>query len=555
MIDECKGRETSQSTEFRFEPLRPERLDRLPPCRANCPSGNAVRDWIAAIAQRPASEAEPEAYRRAWRMLVAQNPFPATMGRICPHPCEGQCNRRDKDGAVAINELERFLGDWAIAKGLALPLEAPEEQPEHIGVIGAGPAGLSFAWQMRRRGYRVTVYDRHAQPGGMLRYGIPDYRLPPAVLDQEIGRILATGVVLRSGVDVGVDPGLEVLRSRHPVLFLGLGAQLGRRLGLDGEDVPGVWTGTGFLERHNRGERPELGEHVVVVGGGNTAIDAARVARRRGARVTLLYRRAREDMPAIEAEVAAAVEEGVVLEFHAEPCALLRDDCGGLFGIRVQRTRPGDRDASGRAAPLPVPGEVRTLLASALIAAVAQEPDWSGLECLAGVLDSTEGNGDAAGLVTGAGDLRGLDLASHAIGQARLTAERVHARLRGLPEPQESQSAPGVAVRAEHYVHAPRLAVHERPAPERLARPDVEASSTVDEDAFLREIDRCFSCGLCNGCQQCWMYCAARGFTRLEMTGPGRYFAFALDACEGCGKCIELCPTGFIGQAGGEEGN
>jgi len=482
-------------------------------------------------------------------MLVEHNPFPATMGRICPHPCEADCNRSDKDGAVAINSLERFIGDWAIAQNLPLPVLSKEAQPESIGVIGAGPAGLSFAYQMARRGYPVTVYDSHSQAGGMLRYGIPDYRLPPAVLDAELGRILDLGVTLVNDIQAGTDIGLKTLQARHKVLFLGLGAQLGRHLELEGEDSDHIWDGTQFLAAHNRGDHPTLGEHVVVVGGGNTAIDAARIARRTGADVSIIYRRQREDMPAIDEEVNAAIEEGVHIHYRGSPTAVVRDESGVMTGIRIQRMRPGPLDESGRAAPEPVPGESFTLLASGLITAISQQSDWHGLEPLAPQGPWLQFGAEQGSGVVGGGDVTGLNLASHAIGQGKIAAERVHASLRGLPDPVSMPQQPRIEVKSSYYDASERVSVPQTTVAQRMNSPDDEVSETISEQAFLHEIERCFSCGLCNGCQLCWMYCGGHGFTRLDSAGPGHYFAFSADACEGCGQCIELCPTGYLNLA------
>lgn len=537
--------------DFHFEPLRPERLDKLPPCRANCPSGTNIRDWIAIVAQcdRVGLKRE-EAYARAWYAIVACNPFPATMGRICPRPCEADCNRKDKDDGVAVKALERFIGDWAIAQGLSLPIVDREAKPESIGVIGAGPAGLSFAYQMQRRGYAATVYDRHETPGGMLRHGIPDYRLPREVLEAEIARIVDLGVRLEMRARIGTDLPLSELRSRHHVLFLGLGAQAGRRLGLAGEQGSGIWTGRDFLGRYNSGDSLSIGSDVVVVGGGNTAIDVARVARRQGAEATILYRRTREEMPAIDSEIDEALAEGVHIEYLSAPAAFIRTDSGDLTGIQVQRMRLCEPDDSGRARPVAVEGDVFTVLASSVVIAISQEPDWSALDEL------RSGNGwlraaDERGRATLAGgDVTGLGIASHAIAQGRMAAEQVHARLRGLAESGLEIGSTAIGrehVKTDFYPGGPRVSIPEIEVQERLADPHREISATICEDEFLHEAARCLSCGSCFGCQHCWMYCNAHAFTRLASPAPGRYFALSLDACEGCGKCIELCPCGYLG--------
>jgi NADPH-dependent glutamate synthase beta subunit-like oxidoreductase/Pyruvate/2-oxoacid:ferredoxin oxidoreductase delta subunit len=550
------GRDATTTGGFRFDPIHPEQLDRLPPCRANCPSGANIRDWIAKIAQHDqAGLSKEEAYAQAWSAIVEYNPFPATMGRICPHPCEADCNRKDKDGAVAVNALERFIGDWAIEQGLSLSVLEADTKSESVGVIGAGPAGLSFAYQMQRRGYAVTVYDRHEAPGGMLRFGIPDYRLPPDVLNAEVTRITDLGVRLEMQTRVGTDLALSELQSRHHVLFIGLGAQTGRHLGVPGEGGTGIWTGTDFLKRHNSGENIPIGTNVVVVGGGNTAIDVARVARRKGADVTILYRRTREAMPAIDLEIDEALKEGVRIEYLSSPTAVVRTDSGDLTGVQVQRMRLCEPDNSGRPRPVPIEGAVFTVLASSIVTAISQEPDWSSLDALhpeGGWLQPAE---RADSPIVAGGDVTGLNIASHAIAQGRVAAERIHARLRGLPEPKVELNGAVVGkerVKTDFYPTNPRVSIPELEVEKRMADPTREVSATISEDEFLHEVGRCLSCGSCFGCQHCWMYCNGRGFTRLESPLPGRYFALSLDLCEGCGKCIDVCPCGYLGALGEE---
>jgi NADPH-dependent glutamate synthase beta subunit-like oxidoreductase/Pyruvate/2-oxoacid:ferredoxin oxidoreductase delta subunit len=549
--DEQRRSEPALTGEFRLEIIQPEQLDKLPPCRAGCPSGTNIRDWIAIIAQHDRiGLSKEEAYARAWSRIVECNPFPATMGRICPHPCEADCNRKDKDGAIAVNALERFIGDWAIQQGLSLRVLEADAKPESVGVIGAGPAGLSFAYQMQRRGYAVTVYDRHPAPGGMLRYGIPDFRLPRHVLEAEVDRIVDLGVRLEMDARIGMDLPFSDLRARHEVLFVGLGAQAGKDLGLVGESGVDTWTATEFLRRHNCGEDIPIGTEVVVVGGGNTAIDVARVARRKHANVTILYRRTRAEMPAIDIEIDEALKEGVRIEYLASPIAFIRTDSGDLTGIQVQRMRLGEPDASGRPRPVPIEGAVSTVLASTVVNAISQEPDWSALEELHRTGDWLQPADQPDGAISAGGDITGLDIASHAIAQGRAAAERMHARLRGLPEPQSEPK--GTAIDGEHvetdfYPEDFRVTTPEVEVERRLSDPHLEVSATISEDEFLNETKRCLSCGSCFGCQHCWMYCNAQGFVRLESQAPGRYFVLSLDACEGCGKCIDVCPCGYLG--------
>ena len=533
--------------------FRPRQVEKTAPCQVGCANCGDIRGWIGTVAQRhKTGVSREEAFAGAWRLIADVNPFPATLGRICPHPCENHCNRSDLDEPLAINAMERFLGDFAIKTELPLPRSVEAPVNEWVGVVGAGPSGLSFAYQMARRGYRVTVYDAREHAGGMLRYGVPDYRLPPDVLDAEIQKIIDLGVEVDLNTKVGKDISLEDLRTRHSSLYLAIGAQKGRGLKIPGADGSSVWTGTDYLSRVNCGEIVDVGSKVIVVGGGNTAMDAARCARRSGAEVTVLYRRTREEMPAIAHEIDDALEEGIELILLAVPTLIERQEDGRLIGVQAQRMRLGKPDSSGRRRPVPIPDSEFRLPADSFIAAVSQVPALDGLEAL-----DHDGNwliactnGAAGDQVLVGGDAMGLGIAGEAIVQGRRAAEDLHAQFRGLdPVPASEADRPEIPSESVLFASKPESeAVHtpKLPGEERITLGMTEVAKSITEEQFLAEVDRCFSCGLCFGCEQCYMYCTVGCFTKLEETSPGKYFTLNLDECHECGKCIEVCPCGYL---------
>lgn len=542
----------SSGKDFTSPSYQPVQSPKAAPCQESCPNCGDIRGWIGIIAQRGKNGVpREEAYARAWRTITDVNPFPATLGRICPHPCESHCNRRELDEPLAINAMERFLGDFAIEAGLPLPRSRSKEAVESIGVVGAGPSGLSFAYQMSRRGYRVTVYDAREKPGGMLRYGVPDYRLPPAVLDAEIRRIADLGVELVMETAVGRNIALDELQSRHDYLYLGIGAQTGRALEIPGAEGPSVFAATDYLQKVNRDGLFPLGKHVVVVGGGSSAIDSARCARRSGSSVVIMYRRSMEDMPALTHDLEEAVEEGVELMLLVSPVRLEREADGRLVALTARHMSKGDPDGSGRPRPLPIEGSEFRVEADGVIFAVSQVPDLDGFRSIDGsgqwlVADE---DGKISDRLLGGGDVLGLGIAGTAIVQGRHAAEQLHARLRNIDRKAGKGNLPpadGGDVHLEARENQSAVRPLRRTAAQRLEQAALEVCPTISEEQFLEETRRCMSCGECAGCEQCYMYCTSGCFTRLDETGPGRYFALALDECRKCGKCVEVCPSGYL---------
>ncbi|MBN8507773.1 MAG: NAD(P)-binding protein [Burkholderiales bacterium] len=441
----------------------PTYVQSTPPCQGSCPSGEDIRGYLNIVRgiEKPPAGMKWQEY--AWRRLTEANPLPSVMGRVCPAPCESGCNRNQVEDFVGINSVEHFLGEWAIENKLAFP--KPEARTgKKVAVIGGGPAGLSAAYQLARKGHDVTIFDERAELGGMMRYGIPGFRTPRTVLDAEIQRILDLGVATRMNCRIGTDITLDELKSQFDAVFLGLGAQSGRPLPVEGSDAPNVVTATAFLKAFNDGRMRHVGKRVVVVGGGDTSIDVATVARRlghidqvhegdrpemaiaghvahdvaavsarQGADVTLTSIFAIDKMQASKHEVEHALAEGIAIRGGWAPVAVVRGADGRATALRVAKCEA--KIAGGRLDVKMIPGTEEDLEADLIVSAIGQAVDFTGLESLnngKGAIASDKNYQVAGqpGLFVG-GDVVRPHLLTTAIGHGAIAADGIHRHLRG----------------------------------------------------------------------------------------------------------------------------
>lgn len=509
---------------------RPVYVDLLPPCNHACPAGENIQAWLAL--------AQDGKFEEAWQVLMQDNPMPAVMGRVCYHPCEDGCNRTFIDSPVSIHAIERFLGDEAIRKNWKAKFDK-NPGGKRVLVVGAGPSGLSAAYHLTRLGHTVEIHEAGPMSGGMMHFGIPAYRLPRTVLDHEVERIKAMGVkiVLEHKVENVLE---EKKAGNFDAVFIAVGAHLSKKIDIPGRDAGKILDAIGFLKQVEQGEKPKIGRRVAIYGGGNTAMDAARTAKRMGAsEATIIYRRDREHMAAHEFEAEEALEEGVKINWLRTIKAMDEE----TFTVEVMRLEDGR--------PVPT-GQFETLEANTLILAVGQDTDTGFLKKVPGIRFKEDGTvivgpdmmTGREGLFAGGDMVPSERSVTVAIGHGKKAARYIDGFLRGAPY-QKPPKHPVVGyerLQLWYKTNAPQKEQATLPAEKRVEGFD-EIKAGLGREEVLFESQRCFSCGNCFECDGCYGACPEDAIIKL---GPGNRYRYDFDRCTGCAVCYEQCPCHAI---------
>ncbi len=540
---------------------RPFYENKTPPCNAACPAGNDIVGFIQKITQ--------DDFEGAWKLIKEENPFPGICGRVCFHPCESKCNRRNFDEPIAIHALERFVADFSNASLPKKIQEIPKERKEKIAIIGSGPAGMSCAYHLAKLHYGVTVFESLPFAGGMLRMGIPAYRLPKDVLAREISNIEAVGVEIRTGVSIGEKIKMDELKD-YQAIFVATGAHRSRALNIPGEKRSSL-CGLDLLKRIILDGKVKLGGKVAIIGGGNTAIDVARSVIRLGKKATLLYRRSKEEMPAFEDEIVEALEEGMKIRYLVDPIRIQQKE--SLKRLECLRMKLGEKDESGRRRPVPVPHSNFFMEVDTVIVAAGEEIETSFLPRGIGrkegiVLTQRDGSTGVEGFFAG-GDLASYQRSvAHAIGSGKKASMAIDCYLKENDSEETIQQNligdgpsisifkylhPGEGYRNPHVVAFEELNMdyfepskrekESKRLPRERLKAFIEVTSGLTENAALREAERCFGCGTCNECENCYLFCPDASILKK---GEKISQQVDYDFCKGCGICFVECPRRAI---------
>ena len=535
-------------------------IKKVPPCTAGCPAGEDIRGFHNLLTGDEKSDNKWDA---AWYRIVDTNPFPAIMGRICPHPCESTCNRQHREESIGINAVEQAIGEHGIEAGLKLPQAGPDTGMR-VAVIGAGPAGLSVAYQLRRKGHAVTIYDFNEKPGGMMLYGIMGYRVDRKVLDAEVGKIIDLGVETKMGIRVGTDISLEQLEKDYDAVFIGVGAQIGRSLPIEGfSKRPETTNAIDFLRNYElQGDDFKIGKKVVVIGDGNVAMDVARLARRMGSESTIISAVPREEMNCYPDEFDDAIEEGAKIEYLVGTLEVLESK-NGVQGVKCAKMVKKEKGEEGWDAKIPfmrykATGDVFEIESDMIVASIGQTTDMNGFENTINENDSllkldkyfrVKGKEN----VFGGGDALKIDLITTAVGHGRKAADSIDAFLQGenMPEAPYREVINVKKQDLNYFFHSNQTKRRHHVA-ENIVGNHNEVLEALTKEQAIEESKRCMSCGLCFDCKQCSSFCPQEAISRYKDNPIGEVMYTHYTKCVGCHLCALVCPTGYIQMGMGE---
>ena len=535
-------------------------VKQVPPCTAGCPAGEDIRGFHNLLTGDEKSDNKWDA---AWYRIVDTNPFPAIMGRICPHPCESTCNRQHREESIGINAVEQAIGEHGIEAGLKLPQAGPDTG-KRVAVIGAGPAGLSVAYQLRRKGHAVTIYDFNEKPGGMMLYGIMGYRVDRKVLDAEVGKIIDLGVETKMGIRVGTDISLEQLEKDYDAVFIGVGAQIGRSLPIEGfSKRPETTNAIDFLRNYElQGDDFKIGKKVVVIGDGNVAMDVARLARRMGSESTIISAVPREEMNCYPDEFDDAIEEGAKIEYLVGTLEVLESK-NGVQGVKCAKMVKKEKGEEGWDAKIPfmrykATGDVFEIESDMIVASIGQTTDMNGFE------NTINENNSLLKLdkyfrvkgkenVFGGGDALKIDLITTAVGHGRKAADSIDAFLQGKNMPEAPyREVINVKKQDLNYFFHSNQTKRKHHVAENIVGNHNEVLEALTKEQAIEESKRCMSCGLCFDCKQCSSFCPQEAISRYKDNPIGEVMYTHYTKCVGCHLCALVCPTGYIQMGMGE---
>jgi NADPH-dependent glutamate synthase beta subunit-like oxidoreductase len=543
---EKDGQRLFPTGNFRF--FRPVYKDKTPPCNHACPTGEQIQKYLDYV--------KHDRYLDGYLTILQDNPMPSVTGRVCYHPCETACNRAAHDEPIGIRGVERFLGDFGLAlQENPITADLPPLNGRTVAVAGSGPGGLACAYHLRRRGYASVVFEALDRPGGMLRAGIPAWHLPEEVLDREIAKLLDLGgIEIRCGVRAGGPggPSLDELADRYDAVFLALGQDVGRRLDVAGAQARGVIGAMEFLRETGLGRPVTIGRRVLVIGGGNTACDAARSAIRvGGGEATIVSLEAEPDLLVQPEDLAQAREEGVGLRPSHALARVLTDDDGNVRGAVLTGARLA-RDENGAVRPEITPGTETEVACDTILVAIGQVQvlDWLPAQATERGLIRADEYGripHASGRIFAGGDvMRGPSMVVDALGDGKRAARDIDRVLSAEPlRPDDPvEVMPYEKLNTAYFRHAPRTEAPLTPAGTRRASQVTEVTLAYSREQALAEADRCMSCGVCNGCDNCYLVCP--DVSVLRDARQNGHYSIRTHYCKGCLVCVQECPTGCL---------